>query len=170
MVLNVGTPVAAFLQTEDMLALSKLYGEVVLISVSKKRKNKYGLFIVHFTGISNYGRSITFGLGFLDIKCVEAYKWIFEKYLDSAIRRADNSIPRVVVTNIDQEIIQAKERVFTTSLHIINQYYFLQAAAEVCKPHHRRADFDFPYMKQMFAELVTELNRERFEEGEREIR
>jgi len=52
----------------------------MLISVSKKRKNKYGLFQMHFTGINNFGRVVVFATGFTNIKCKEAYKYIFEEF------------------------------------------------------------------------------------------
>jgi hypothetical protein len=42
--LNTGTPVVVFIQTRDMLETYRIYREVVLVNVAKKRKNKYGLF------------------------------------------------------------------------------------------------------------------------------
>ena len=60
----------------DMLALQKLYGKVVLMSVSKKRKNKYDFYTVILSSINNYGHPVVLGLGFTNIKCKEAYAWI----------------------------------------------------------------------------------------------
>lgn len=65
-----------------MLDLYKMYSEAILISVSKKRKNKYGLFHIHFTGINNFGRIITFAVGFLNIKCTNGYEWLFKQFVD----------------------------------------------------------------------------------------
>ncbi len=42
--LNTGTPIVVFIQTRDMLETYRVYREVMLINVAKKRKNKYGLF------------------------------------------------------------------------------------------------------------------------------
>jgi hypothetical protein len=41
---NYGTPVIVFIQTQDMQETYKIYREVMMVSVTKKRKNKYGLF------------------------------------------------------------------------------------------------------------------------------
>lgn len=42
--MNTGTPVVVYFQTKEMLDTYRLYREVMLINVAKKRKNKYGLF------------------------------------------------------------------------------------------------------------------------------
>jgi hypothetical protein len=67
-VLNKGIPFVTFIQTKEMMDKYIKFPEVILITVSKMRKNKYGFFIIHFTGIDNEGHPITYGLGFLDIK------------------------------------------------------------------------------------------------------
>jgi len=38
------SPLILFMQTPDMLSCIKCYHETLLISASRKRKNKYGLF------------------------------------------------------------------------------------------------------------------------------
>ena len=67
-VMNNSIPCVIFIQTKEMKEKYSKYPEVVLVSVSKKRKNKHGLYIVHLTGIDTLGHAITFGMGFLDIK------------------------------------------------------------------------------------------------------
>jgi hypothetical protein len=51
-----------------------------MISASKKRKNKYGLFQIHITGINNFGRTVVFAVAFTNIKCKESFVWIFKQY------------------------------------------------------------------------------------------
>ena len=75
--MNTGTPVVVFVQTLEMLETYRIYREVMLINVSRKRKNKYGLFQVHMTGVNNFGRAVVFATGFTNIKCKEAYQWVF---------------------------------------------------------------------------------------------
>lgn len=75
--LNTGTPVVVFVQTLEMLETYRIYREVMLINVTRKRKNKYGLFQILMTGINNFGRAVVFATGFTNIKCKEAYQWIF---------------------------------------------------------------------------------------------
>jgi hypothetical protein len=71
--LNTGTPVVVFVQTLEMLETYRIYREVMLINVTRKRKNKYGLFQILMTGINNFGRAVVFATGFTNIKCKEAY-------------------------------------------------------------------------------------------------
>lgn len=63
------SPLIILLQTPDMNECQRCYPEVLLISCSRKRKNKYGLFQIHFTTVNNYGRVVVLGLGFTNIKC-----------------------------------------------------------------------------------------------------
>mmetsp|Transcript_5661 Transcript_5661/g.8961 ORF Transcript_5661/g.8961 Transcript_5661/m.8961 type:complete len:87 (-) Transcript_5661:1654-1914(-) len=76
-----GTPKAIFIQTAEMLAMQKLYGNVVLVNVTNKRKNKYEFFSVLFSGINNMGNIVVFALAFVDIKCKEGYDWILKDNL-----------------------------------------------------------------------------------------
>ena len=72
------SPLILFMQTPDMLSGLKCYPDILLISVSKKRKNKYGLFHVHFSTVNNYGRVVILGLGMTNIKCKQGNEWLFE--------------------------------------------------------------------------------------------
>ena len=87
-----------------MLSGLKCYPDILLISVSKKRKNKYGLFHVHFSTVNNYGRVVILGLGMTNIKCKQGNEWLFEQYLERA-RQIGLSPPKVVITNLDPEVI-----------------------------------------------------------------
>jgi hypothetical protein len=51
--------------------------------------------------------------------------------------------PKVVVTNLDPEVVEALVITFTTSIHIINQNFLLSAVKEILFPYRRRSDFDF---------------------------
>ena len=84
--LNTGTPIVVFIQTREMMDTYRLYREVMLVNVAKKRKNKYGLFQVHMTGINNYGRAVVFATGFTNIKCKEAYSWIFQEFYKRCVQ------------------------------------------------------------------------------------
>ena len=83
-----------------MLDTYKLYREVMLISISKKRKNVYGLFQLHFTGINNFGRVVVFATGFTNIKCKEAYRYIFDEFKNKC-ENNDLKLPDVIITSLE---------------------------------------------------------------------
>ena len=56
-----------------MIQLLKLYNKVVMISVSKNRKNKHDFFEILFTGINNLGNTIVFCIALTNIKSKESY-------------------------------------------------------------------------------------------------
>ena len=83
-----------------MLETYRLYREVMLINVAKKRKNKYGLFQIHMTGINNFGRAIVFATGFTNIKCKEAYQWIFQEFSKRCLSQ-NVELPAVLITSLE---------------------------------------------------------------------
>ena len=87
-----------------MLDTYRLYKEVVLVNVAKKRKNKYGLFQVHMTGINNFGRAVVFATGFTNIKCREAYKWIFDEFAKRC-HAHQLPLPRVVISSLEPDVL-----------------------------------------------------------------
>ena len=153
--LNTGTPVVVFFQTKDMLETYRLYREVMLITVSKKRKNKYGLFQIHMTGVNNFGRAIVFATGFTNIKCKEAYQWIFQEFSKRCLNNSVD-LPTVIVTSLEQDVLDAKADVFSSSLHLVSQYYLLLAAKEALGPYKKRMDFDFMQVQDRFERIVLE--------------
>lgn len=94
-----------------MLDTYKVYKEVALINVAKKRKNKYGLYQVHITGINNFGRAIVFATGFTNIKCREAYVWIFQEFSKRCLNNG-TTLPNIVVTSLEQDVLDATKEVF----------------------------------------------------------
>ena len=78
------SPLILFFQTPDMLSCIRCYPESLLISASRKRKNKYGLFQIYFSTINNYGRVVVLGIGVTNIKCRQGYEWLFQQYCERA--------------------------------------------------------------------------------------
>jgi hypothetical protein len=70
-------PLIVFLQTKEMLECYRIYSNAVLISCSRKRKNKYGLFHIFFTTVNNFGRVVVLGVALTNIKCKQGYEWMF---------------------------------------------------------------------------------------------
>ena len=89
-----------------MQECQKCYPDVLLISCSRKRKNKYGLFQIHLSTVNNYGRVVILALGFTNIKCKQGYLWMFQKYIERTLEE-HIELPKVVVTNLDPEVIEA---------------------------------------------------------------
>ncbi len=83
-----------------------MYREVMLVNVSKKRKNKYGLFQIHMTGINNYGRAVVFATGFTNIKCKEAYNWVFQEFSQRCLNE-NAELPSVLLTSLEPDILNA---------------------------------------------------------------
>ena len=94
------SPLILYMQTPDMLSCIKVYPETLLISASRKRKNKYGLFQIYFTTINNYGRVVVLAIGVTNIKCRQGYEWLFNQYIERATS-IGASLPGVVITNLD---------------------------------------------------------------------
>eukprot|EP00347_Sterkiella_histriomuscorum_P015287 403357600 len=165
---NTGTPVVVFFQSQDMLETYRLYRDVMLVSVSKKRKNKYGLFQLHMTGINNFGRTVVFATGFTNIKCKEAYEWIFKQFNQRCISN-DIQLPDVFITSLEQDIIDAKQEVFFNSRHLVSQHYLLLAAKEALNPYKKRMDFDYIMAQEKFERIVIETEIDRFKQLQQEI-
>ncbi|CDW88447.1 protein far1-related sequence 5-like [Stylonychia lemnae] len=166
--LKTGTPVVVFFQSQDMLETYRLYRDVMLVSVSKKRKNKYGIFQIHMTGINNFGRAVVFATGFTNIKCKEAYQLIFKQFNQRCLDN-DIQLPDVLITSLEQDILDAKQEVFLNSRHLISQHYLLLAAKEALNPYKKRMDFDFSVAQEFFEKIVIETDNERFNQLQQEI-
>ena len=63
-----------------MIELSRLYSNIVMVCISKRRKNRYDFYVINISGINNFGNTVVFALGFTNIKCKETYDWIFKNY------------------------------------------------------------------------------------------
>lgn len=141
---NTGVPIVVYLQTQDMLDTYKLYREVMLVNVAKKRKNRYGLFQIHFTGINNFGRAVVFAIGFTNIKCKESYRWIFEEFSKKCCLANNLELPSVILTSMEQDLLDGYTEVFGATSpprHLVSQYYLLQGAKDVLGPFKKRIDF-----------------------------
>jgi hypothetical protein len=94
------------MQTPEMLDCQRIYNKILLVSISKKRKNKYGLFHIHFSTINNFGRVVILALGLTNIRCRQGCEWLFKQYTERALS-VGISLPSVVITNLEQEVIDA---------------------------------------------------------------
>jgi hypothetical protein len=74
---------------------------------------------VCISSLNNYGKVIILALGYLNFTCGASYRGILQKFVD---RMNDEGIrmPRIVVTNMEPELIEAKKICFPASLHLIN--------------------------------------------------
>jgi hypothetical protein len=76
------------------------------------------------TGVNNFGRAVVFATGFTNIKCREAYQWIFTEFSKKCLS-SNIELPNVIITSLELDVMEAKADVFSTSLHLVNQYYLL---------------------------------------------
>ena len=65
-------------------------------------------------------------------------------------------LPTVIVTSLEQDVLDAKADVFSSSLHLVSQYYLLLAAKEALGPYKKRMDFDFMQVQDRFERIVLE--------------
>jgi len=96
-VLNKGDLTVMLLQTKLMAEHLQHNPYSILISVSDTRMNKYGFYTIIFTSITILGQAVTCGFGFVNIKCIEAFSWVFAKFLERSAelsRRRYSSSPQ----------------------------------------------------------------------------
>lgn len=82
--INTGTPLVVFVQTNEMLSLHRLYRGVIMVNVSRRRKNKYDFYVIKLTGINNFGNALVFAIAFTNIKCKATYDFVFKQFLERA--------------------------------------------------------------------------------------
>lgn len=74
-----------------------------------------------------------------------------------------------MITNLDPEVIEAEQAVFTTSIHVISQHFFLSAVKDVLFPYRKRVDFDYNHVISKTEEIVVEVDQIFFQRDEAEI-
>lgn len=78
-------------------------------------------------------------------------------------------MPKVLITNSDPELMDAALIVFTSSMHLINQNFVLQAIRDVLFPFKKRIDFDFNMVNAKVEEAIVESDQINFQRCEAEI-
>jgi len=79
------------------------------------------------------------------------------------------ALPSVVITNLDVEVIEAEQTVFTTSIHLVSQHFFLAAVKDVLFPYRKRVDFDYNHVISRTEQIVVEVDQIFFQRQEAEI-
>lgn len=141
---NNGTLKTLIVITPEMVQLQKLYGKTLLISVSKKRKNKYDFYTLLISGINNYGHTVVMALAFLNVKAKESYAWILRSYSDKMTEEGNDPQPNMVVVPLENEALDAVDLVFKDKKPyvIANQFSFLMQAKDILSPYKKRMNFD----------------------------
>ena len=93
-----------------MIQLLKLYGKVVMISVSKNKKNKYDFFEIIFSGINNLGNTIVFCIALLNVKSKETYQLIFQIFFEK-LNLNKILTPNVFVLPLEQGVIDSIQNI-----------------------------------------------------------
>lgn len=128
-----------------MLQCMKLYSKVILVSVSKRRKNKYDMFNMIISGINNLGNCVIFAYAMTNVKCKKSYYWIFDQLFQ---RLGQDTEPQLMVMPLDEDLINAQKEWFQenqnrTVRNICNQYQFLTSIREMIAVYKKRLDFDY---------------------------
>ena len=160
---NTGTPTIIYIQTKDMLDLYRLYTSVVLVSISRRRKNKYDFYCIKLTGINNMGNTLIFAIAFTNIKCKETYDWIFKTFLN----RAQNEFvgkTKLMVVPLEKDMFESVKKNFPEDNQhcIVNQYHFLSVCKDMLNQYKKRMDFDYILCQNKLDEIVQEIQPRRF--------
>ena len=161
-------PLVIFIQTPDMLGCTKCFADVILITVAKRRKNKYAFIQVCISSLNNYGKVIILALGYLNISCKAGYQGILQKFVDS-MNNEGIRMPRIVVTNMEIELIEAKNICFPASMHLINQCAVHNQIKDILMMYKKRLDFDFNLVLSRTLDILKEITPHRFKVLELEI-
>lgn len=94
-----------------MLDLYRLYTSVVLVSVSRRRKNKYDFYCIKLTGINNFGNTLVFAIAFTNIKCKETYDWIFKTFIDRAANEFVGKT-KLMIVPLEKDMFDSVEKMF----------------------------------------------------------
>ncbi len=110
-----------------------------------------------------------FATGFTNIKCKEAYSWVFQEFSKRCL--ANNvELPGVLLTSMEPDLLDSKTDAFPTSLHLISQYYLLSSAKDLLSPYKKRLDFDYLQTIDRFERLIQEhFDLDRFNRLQHEI-
>lgn len=76
-----------------------------MISISRRRKNRYDFYCLLISGINNYGYAVIFAIAFTNIKCYESYSWIFNHFIKRSKIANIPTKPDLLVCPLEQEII-----------------------------------------------------------------
>ena len=86
--------------------MHRLYKGVIMVNVSRRRKNKYDFYVIKLTGINNFGNAIIFAIAFTNIKCKASYDYIFKHFLDKA-KTEFVGPPKLMVLPIDEDLLES---------------------------------------------------------------
>ena len=167
--ITTATPMSIFFQSYEMQQLHRLYPKVVMLNISKRRKNKYDFYVLKLTGINNFGNSIVFAVGLTNIKCKKAYDFFFRLVVEQA-KKENTSVPDLLVLPIENELEQSMADAYGQPIKVIhNQYHFLSHSKDLIGQYRKRLDFDYLHCCNKLDEIVQELIPASFERIKRDI-
>ena len=132
-------------------------GEKIIISKCNIRIIHFSLFIIMIL----QGCCIAYMIILTNIKVKQGYEWIFRQFAER-VTLLGYDLPKTLITNADPELMEAATSVFTTSGHLINQNYVLQAIRDVLFPFKKRIDFDFNMVNAKVEEAIVECDQINF--------
>nr|XP_051228877.1 protein FAR1-RELATED SEQUENCE 5-like [Lolium perenne] len=93
--------------------------------------NKYNLPFAPIVGINNHTHTIVLGCALLPDETTETFKWVFERWMHAM----NQMHPDYIMTNQDQAIATAIDKVFPNSVHRCCFYHVLHLARKKLGPN-----------------------------------
>ena len=90
------------------------------------RTNRIGMSLVFFVGENCWGKTTTFGVGFLMDESLDSYIWLLEKFKECML----NIKPNLFISDHDLSIVGAIELVFPTTHRMECRWHFMKNVQE----------------------------------------
>ncbi len=118
-----------FFASHRSLHLFLLYPEVLLLDCTYKT-NRFGMPLLNMVGITGVKLSFLVGCAFIQSEGEEDFCWVLECLLSHI-----SSPPGVVVTDCDFALLNALQRAFPSSHHILCRWHVRRSIQTRCKSH-----------------------------------
>ena len=160
---NEGELTVMFLQTKFMAEHLQHNAYSILVSVSKDRWNKYGFYTILFTSITIFGQAVSWGLGFVNLKWVDTFSWVFAKFLEKAASLLNGKYPPVIIVPFEGDIIAASSNTFgDVSKVYCNHMYIMETVKSLLTPFILRSDSMAKEVYVLTKKILEEQNEKKW--------
>ena len=162
-VINKGDLTVMFLQTKFMAEHLQHNAYSILVSVSKDKWNKYGFYTILFSSITIFGQTVSCGLGFMNIKWVDSYSWVFAKFLEKASTLLNGKYPPVIIVPFEGDVIAASLNTFGDVSKIYwNHFYIMNTVKSLLSPFILKSDGMAKEVYHLSHRILSEQNEKKW--------
>jgi hypothetical protein len=147
-----------FLAFEEQISMLKRH-KCVLMADCTYKTNRYKMPLLHFTGLSNVGKSFSCAFCFMKSELICDYEWALNAWLDCF-----SESPSVIVTDHEDALISAASVVFPDTNQVLCIWHLNQNVLKNCKPVFSLIDPNqYDDFFSDFTSLVYLYSKEKFE-------